>query len=46
MKTNLTQIITAFCLFFNRIFEKVMYKQLKSFIDKYDILSKSISIWL
>ena len=32
MKTNLTQIITAFCGF-NRIFEKVMYKRLKSFID-------------
>ena len=26
---------------FNRIFEKLMYKRLKSFIDKYDILSKS-----
>ena len=26
---------------FNRIFEKLMYEQLKSFIDKYDILSKS-----
>ena len=26
---------------FNRIFEKITYKRLKSFIDKYDILSKS-----
>ena len=26
---------------FNRIFEKLTYKRLKSFIDKYDILSKS-----
>ena len=26
---------------FNRIFEKLMYKRLQSFIDKYDILSKS-----
>ena len=26
---------------FNRIFEKLMYKRLKSFTDKYDILSKS-----
>ena len=26
---------------FNRIFEKLMYKRLKSLIDKYDILSKS-----
>ena len=31
---------------FNRIFEKAMYKRLISFIDKYDILSESISIWL
>ena len=26
---------------FNRIFERLIYKRLKSFIDKYDILSKS-----
>ena len=31
---------------FNRIFEKVMYKQIIFFFDKYDILSDSISIWL
>ena len=31
---------------FHRIFEKAMDKRLISFIDKYDILSECISIWL
>ena len=33
--------INNYSNYINRIFEKLMYKRLRSFIDKYDILSES-----